>query len=104
VRVAAHRCRVPGRGSLVNRAEKTIIAQLKKELQATTTRQQKQIEALTTGLQKVSDQLEQAKLHRSRFRTVNKGCRDCTVTSLAVARVFVRLDSMPVYAFRNLLA
>jgi glutamate-1-semialdehyde aminotransferase len=35
-----------------------IIAQLKKELQATAAHQQKQIEALTAGLQKVSAQLE----------------------------------------------
>jgi Chaperone of endosialidase len=37
------------------------ITQLKSELQATTTRQQKQIEALTAGLQKVSAQLELSK-------------------------------------------
>jgi Chaperone of endosialidase len=41
--------------------QKTAIAQLKKELQATAVHQQKQIEALTTGLQKVSDQLELSK-------------------------------------------
>jgi hypothetical protein len=38
--------------------QETTITQLKKELQATTTRQQKQIETLTAGLQKVSAQLE----------------------------------------------
>ena len=37
------------------------IAQLKTELQATTAHQQKQIEALTAGLQKVSAQLELSK-------------------------------------------
>ncbi len=41
--------------------QETTIAQLKKELQATTTRQQKQIDALTAGLQKVSAQLELSK-------------------------------------------
>jgi hypothetical protein len=39
-----------------------MIAQLKKDLQATTVRQQKQIEALAAGLQKVSAQLELNKL------------------------------------------
>ena len=38
--------------------QEVTIAELKKELQATATQQQKQIEALTAGLQKVSDQLE----------------------------------------------
>jgi arginine/lysine/ornithine decarboxylase len=37
------------------------ITQLKAELQATATRQQKQIDALTAGLQKVSAQLELSK-------------------------------------------
>jgi hypothetical protein len=37
------------------------IAQLKKDFQATSARQQKQIEALTAGLQKVSAQLEASK-------------------------------------------
>ena len=37
------------------------ITQLKKELQATAAHQQKQIEALATGLQKVSAQLEASK-------------------------------------------
>jgi hypothetical protein len=41
--------------------QETTIAQLKKELQATAAHQQKQIEALTTGLQKVSAQLEASK-------------------------------------------
>jgi trimeric autotransporter adhesin len=41
--------------------QETTIAQLKKELEATTERQQKQIEALTAGLQKVSAQLELSK-------------------------------------------
>ena len=35
--------------------------QLKKDFQATAAHQQKQIEALTAGLQKVSDQLELSK-------------------------------------------
>jgi hypothetical protein len=37
------------------------IAQLKQEFQSKLSEQQKQIEALTTGLQKVSDQLELSK-------------------------------------------
>jgi hypothetical protein len=37
------------------------IAQLKDDLQTTAVHQQKQIEALTTGLQKVSAQLEASK-------------------------------------------
>ena len=41
--------------------QKATIAELKAELQATATRQQKQIEALTAGLQKVSAQLELSK-------------------------------------------
>ncbi len=41
--------------------QEATIAQLKKELQATAAHQQKQIEALTTGLQKVSAQLEASK-------------------------------------------
>jgi uncharacterized coiled-coil protein SlyX len=41
--------------------QEATITQLKAELQATTTRQQKQIEALTAGLQKVSAQLELSK-------------------------------------------
>jgi uncharacterized coiled-coil protein SlyX len=41
--------------------QEATIMQLKAELQATTTRQQKQIEALTAGLQKVSAQLEASK-------------------------------------------
>src|SRR4029077_20080964 len=40
--------------------QKATIAQLKKELQATAVHQQKQIEALTTGLQKLSAQLAAA--------------------------------------------
>jgi trimeric autotransporter adhesin len=42
--------------------QEAIIKQLKAELQATATRQQKQIEALTAGLQKVSAQLEPNKI------------------------------------------
>ena len=38
--------------------QEAMIAQLKKEFQATTSHQQEQIEALTAGLQKVSAQLE----------------------------------------------
>lgn len=38
--------------------QETTIKQLKAELQATATRQQKQIDALTAGLQKVNAQLE----------------------------------------------
>jgi len=41
----------------VQEQEATIV-QLKKDFQATAAHQQKQIEALTAGLQKVSDQLE----------------------------------------------
>jgi hypothetical protein len=41
--------------------QQSLIAQLRKELQATAARQQKQIEALTAGLQKVSAQLELSK-------------------------------------------
>ena len=41
--------------------QEATIAQLKKELQATTSHQQEQIEALTAGLQKVSTQLEASK-------------------------------------------
>jgi len=41
--------------------QEVTITQLKTELQATATRQQKQIEALTAGLQKVSAQLEASK-------------------------------------------
>jgi hypothetical protein len=39
-------------------AQEATIAQLKKDLQATAARQQKQIEALTAGLRKVSAQIE----------------------------------------------
>jgi trimeric autotransporter adhesin len=42
--------------------QEATIKQLKAELQATATRQQKQIEALTAGLQKVSAQLEPNKI------------------------------------------
>jgi arginine/lysine/ornithine decarboxylase len=45
-----------------NQEQAATITQLKRELQATATRQQKQIEALTAGLQKVSAQLELSKL------------------------------------------
>ena len=45
-----------------NEEQAGTIAQLKAELQATATRQQKQIEALTAGLQKVNAQLEVSKL------------------------------------------
>ena len=38
--------------------QKAMIAQLKKELQATAAHQQKQIEALTAGLQRVSAQMD----------------------------------------------
>jgi len=41
--------------------QEVTIAELKKELQATATQQQKEIEALTAGLQKVSAQLELSK-------------------------------------------
>ena len=41
--------------------QETTIAQLKKELQATAAYQQKQIDALTAGLQKVSEQVELSK-------------------------------------------
>jgi trimeric autotransporter adhesin len=41
--------------------QEATITQLKAELRATATRQQKQIEALTAGLQKVSAQLESSK-------------------------------------------
>jgi uncharacterized coiled-coil protein SlyX len=41
--------------------QEVTIAELKKELQATVARQQKQIDALTEGLQKVSAQLEVSK-------------------------------------------
>jgi hypothetical protein len=41
--------------------QQATITQLKAELQATATRQQKQIDALTAGLQKVSAQLETSK-------------------------------------------
>ena len=44
-----------------NEAQEATITELKKELQATSARQQKQIEALTAGLQKVSAQLEASK-------------------------------------------
>ena len=47
--------------------QEATITQLKAELQATATRQQKQIERLTVGLQKVSAQLE---LNKSAPRTV----------------------------------
>jgi hypothetical protein len=43
------------------------IAQLKKDLQATFARQQKQIEALTAGLQKVRGQLEANKFAKARI-------------------------------------
>jgi cytochrome c biogenesis protein ResB len=41
--------------------QEATISQLKQDLQATAARQQKQIEALTAGLQKVSAQLEVSK-------------------------------------------
>ena len=41
--------------------QQATITQLKAELQATATRQQKQIDALTAGLQKVSAQLKTSK-------------------------------------------
>jgi hypothetical protein len=44
-----------------NKEQEAIITQLKNELQATAARQQKQIEALTAGLQKVSAQIELSK-------------------------------------------
>ena len=44
-----------------NEEQQATITQLKAELQATATRQQKQIEALTAGLQKVSAQIEASK-------------------------------------------
>ena len=44
-----------------NEEQEATIAQLKEELQATAAHQQKQIGALTTGLQKVSAQLEASK-------------------------------------------
>jgi hypothetical protein len=44
----------------VQEQEATIV-QLKKDFQATATHQQKQIEALTAGLQKVSAQVEVSK-------------------------------------------
>ena len=47
--------------------QEATIAQLKAELQATATRQQTQIEALTTGLRKVSAQLE---LRKPVFQTI----------------------------------
>jgi hypothetical protein len=40
---------------------KSTVAQQKKDFQAIASQQQKQIEALTTGLQKVSAQLEASK-------------------------------------------
>jgi arginine/lysine/ornithine decarboxylase len=42
--------------------QETTIAELKKELHATTMREQKQIEALAVGLQKVSAQLPLSKV------------------------------------------
>jgi len=42
--------------------QQTTITELRKELQANAARQQKQIDALVVGLQKVSAQLEMAKL------------------------------------------
>jgi hypothetical protein len=42
-------------------AQQATISQLKQDLQATAARQQKQIDALTSGLQKVSAQLEVSK-------------------------------------------
>ena len=47
--------------------QETTIAQLRKDLQANATRQQKQIDALTAGLQKVSAEVE---LHKSATQTV----------------------------------
>ena len=44
-----------------NEEQQATITELKKELQANAARQQKQIEALTAGLQKVSAQLEASK-------------------------------------------
>ena len=44
-----------------NEEQQATIAQLKKDLQGTTARQQKQIDALTAGLQKVTAQLEVSK-------------------------------------------
>ena len=44
-----------------NQEQEATIAQLKKDLQATTAHQQRQIEALTTDLQKVSAQMEASK-------------------------------------------
>ena len=41
--------------------QKATIAQLKKDFQATDTHQQKQIEALTAGLQRVSAQVEMSR-------------------------------------------
>ena len=44
-----------------NQEQEATIAQLKKDLQATSAHQQKQIEALTAGLQKVNAEIELAK-------------------------------------------
>ena len=44
-----------------NEEQEATIAQLKQDFQSRLAHQQKQIEALTTGLQKVSDQLELSK-------------------------------------------
>ena len=48
--------------------QQATITELKKELQANATRQQKQIEALTATLQKVSAQLEASKFAIGRIR------------------------------------
>jgi hypothetical protein len=47
------------------------------EQQATVARQQKQIEALTAGLQKVRRSLRQANLYRKLFSTIVKEPRCC---------------------------
>ena len=48
--------------------QEATIAQLKKELQATAAHQQKQIEAVTVSLEKVSAQLEASKFATGRIR------------------------------------
>jgi hypothetical protein len=70
--------------------EQATIAQLKKELQTTTARQQKQIEALTAGLQKVSTQ-KRVNLRRKWSATISKlptgersGLRTRTATTESV--------------------
>ena len=65
-----------------NEEQEATIAQLKQELQATAAHQQKQIEALTTGFQKVSAQLAAASLSVADLKRANSPQDESAVVDL----------------------